>query len=59
MVDKIIIALGLGVALAMDAFAVSMSNGLRTYDKGIFLLMIWFLDEPKIFKHFIKVNSIS
>ena len=29
MVDKIIIALGLGVALAMDAFAVSMSNGLK------------------------------
>lgn len=26
---------------------ISMSNGLRTYDKGIFFLMIWFLDEPK------------
>ena len=38
---------------------ISMSNGLRTYDKGIFLLMIWFLEEPKIFKHFIKLNSIS
>lgn len=31
----------------------SMSNGLRSYDKGIYIfLMMWFLDEPKIFKRF-------